>query len=312
MSSHRNQGTCQGNSGWNFKLCTDPLSRGRSDGVLRPADRTKVNADADQHIRILTLSLYMNFTFVRAERSQEENQERAFIAASRRQDRDFKQRLESLQKASELHFARTGKRFEVTQAQVEHNGPLMELGDDERRRREALRYAPYMLNRRGEITGHDGGNAIPQEELPQTVSQRSPQNGARYHGTLAQLGNSECSTSDSHEQSIAVGRPEILNLQQFSEEILEEGADEPLEDYSPSFFEMENWQNYHQLVDHDMQTFLSLHFPGSRIGTQDEIKDVRHLETQTTESESIWKRDVYYEHVEDINEDKSRENETTK
>src|SRR5277367_537445 len=87
----------------------------------------------------------MNFTFVRAERSQQENQERAFIAASRRQDRDFKQRLESLQKASELHFARTGKRFELTQHQVEHNGPLMELGDHDRRR-EFRRYQPYPLD----------------------------------------------------------------------------------------------------------------------------------------------------------------------
>src|SRR5436190_13518091 len=99
----------------------------------------------------------MNFIFVRAERSQEENQERAFIAASRRQDRDFKQRLESLQKASELHFARTGKRFDVNQSQVEHNGPLMELGDDERRKRETHRYAPYTLDRPGRVkNSHDG------------------------------------------------------------------------------------------------------------------------------------------------------------
>src|SRR5437762_12785371 len=100
----------------------------------------------------------MNFIFVRAERSQEENQERAFIAASRRQDRDFNQRLESLQKASELHFSRTGKRFDVNQSQVEHNGPLKELGDDERRKRETQRYAPYTVGRPGGAKrSHDGG-----------------------------------------------------------------------------------------------------------------------------------------------------------
>jgi len=244
----------------------------------------------------------MNFTFVRAERSQGENQERAFIAASRRQDRDFKQRLESLQKASELHFARTGKRFEVTQAQVEHNGPLMELGDDERRRREARGYAPYMLDRRG-IQSHDGGDftMIPLAELPQLVPQRLSQNEAGYSGTL---GNCEGGISHSHEQSITVGRHETIKLQESSEEILEEGAAEALQDYSPSFFEMENWQDYHQLVDHDMQKFLDVHFPGSRIGTRDEIKNLPQFETQTTESECIW--DVHYDHVEDINEDKSR------
>src|SRR5271170_1799481 len=101
----------------------------------------------------------MNFTFVRTERSQEENQERAFIAASRRQDRDFKQRLESLQKASDLHFDRTGKRFEVTQQQVEHNGPLMEQGDYDRRR-ESRRYQPYTVDRRGVSLRRDEGGGI--------------------------------------------------------------------------------------------------------------------------------------------------------
>jgi hypothetical protein len=247
----------------------------------------------------------MNFTFVRAERSQEENQERAFIAASRRQDRDFKQRLESLQKASELHFARTGKRFKVSQAQVEHNGPLMELGDDERRRREERRYTPYMLDRRGGITGHDGGDftMIPLE------SQQLYRTETGYHGILGQLSNSEGSKYDSYERPIAASRPEASKLQQSSEERLEESAGEPLEDCSTSFFEMENWQGYHQLVDNDMQKFLDVHFPGSQVGTLDEIKDIRHLETQTIESESIWKEGVHYEHAEDINEDKSRDDE---
>ena len=244
----------------------------------------------------------MNFTFVRAERSQEENQERAFIAASRRQDRDFKQRLESLQKASELHFARTGKRFEVTQAQVEHNGPLMELGDDERRRREALRYVPYMLDRRRGIKGHDGGDFT----MIPPVSQQLPQNETAYNGAVGQLGNSECGVSNSYDQSIAVDRSETVKLQGSSEEMPEERADESLEDYSASFFETENWQHYHQLAHHDMPKFLAVHFSGCRTGTPHEIK---HLEAETTKSESIWEESVHYERVEDINEDKSRDDE---
>jgi|SRR5579859_3498168 len=72
----------------------------------------------------------MEFTFIRAERSQEENQERAFIAASRRTDRDYSQRIESLKKASALHYARTGRMFELSSSQVARSGPLTELPRD--------------------------------------------------------------------------------------------------------------------------------------------------------------------------------------
>ena len=252
----------------------------------------------------------MNFTFVRAERSQEENQERAFIAASRRQDRDFKQRLESLQKASELHFARTGKRFEVNQAQVEHNGPLMELGDDEKRRREARQYVPYTQGRRRGIKSDNRDDftmilPIVEPELAEPASQGLSQNEIRYQRTVGQFVNRERDIFDPQEQSVALGGADSTEIEGSLEEIPEEGVDEGMEDHSTSFFEMENWQNYHELE--DVQKFLDVHFPKNRVTTPDEVQDLRHLETQTTESECIWKEDVHYEHVEDINEDQSKE-----
>jgi len=69
----------------------------------------------------------MDLTLIRAKRTKEQNQERAYIAAARRTDRPFHQRLNSLQKASELHFARTGRRFKVDQEQLFSHKPLEEM-----------------------------------------------------------------------------------------------------------------------------------------------------------------------------------------
>lgn len=231
----------------------------------------------------------MNFTFIRAERSQEENQERAFIAASRRQDRDFKQRLESLQKASELHFARTGKRFEVTQAQVEHNGPLMEQGEDEKRRRQAQRYAPYALNRpRGVSKAGDAGSVTNEKTLKETsalpliqteqleqeharVPSQSPTHCDQcYNGPLKGLEKGEVGLPDAQHQG-AVPGTELLDIVGVQEVEAEEPANSQLDDLPTSFFEMEDWQEYHErLDDEDIQKFLDVHFPRSRPVTPDE------------------------------------------
>lgn len=104
----------------------------------------------------------MDFKFTRLERDPSENSERAFIAASRRKDRDFNQRLESLQKASDLHFKRTGRRFEITPTQVAKPGPLMELSKREsKRKREVQRYQPYSY---GKIQGGDAPRHEPSFE----------------------------------------------------------------------------------------------------------------------------------------------------
>ena len=51
-------------------------------------------------------------------RTHEENQERAYIAASRRSDRSVEARVESARRASEIHKRRTGKSLKVTEKDV--------------------------------------------------------------------------------------------------------------------------------------------------------------------------------------------------
>lgn len=66
---------------------------------------------------------------VKTERTHEENQERAYIAASRRSDRSIEARVESARRASEIHERRTGKRLRVTEQDV-INEEMYEEEDD--------------------------------------------------------------------------------------------------------------------------------------------------------------------------------------
>ncbi|KAJ5908928.1 hypothetical protein N7495_001610 [Penicillium taxi] len=70
-------------------------------------------------------------------RSREENQERAFIAASRRKDRSLDARLESANRASLLHKKRTGKAFHITKDIVEKEAMYEEV--DERYQEKRIR-----------------------------------------------------------------------------------------------------------------------------------------------------------------------------
>ncbi|KAJ6021023.1 hypothetical protein N7540_006527 [Penicillium herquei] len=70
-------------------------------------------------------------------RSREENQERAFIAASRRKDRSLDARLESANRASQLHKKRTGKAFHITKEIVEKEAMYEEV--DERYQEKRIR-----------------------------------------------------------------------------------------------------------------------------------------------------------------------------
>lgn len=54
----------------------------------------------------------------KTERTHEENQERAYIAASRRSDRSLEARIESARRASEIHKKRTGRALRVTEQDV--------------------------------------------------------------------------------------------------------------------------------------------------------------------------------------------------
>ncbi|KAJ5911440.1 uncharacterized protein N7473_000743 [Penicillium subrubescens] len=70
-------------------------------------------------------------------RSREENQERAFIAASRRKDRSLDARLESANRASMLHKKRTGKAFHISKEIVEKEAMYEEV--DERYQEKRIR-----------------------------------------------------------------------------------------------------------------------------------------------------------------------------
>ncbi|KAF1808501.1 hypothetical protein P152DRAFT_218980 [Eremomyces bilateralis CBS 781.70] len=62
-------------------------------------------------------------------RTSEENQERAYIAASRRSDRSFEARWESAQRASEIHKKRTGRGFKLSH-EIVMNEEIYEEEDD--------------------------------------------------------------------------------------------------------------------------------------------------------------------------------------
>ncbi|KAF1839737.1 hypothetical protein BDW02DRAFT_8203 [Decorospora gaudefroyi] len=74
-----------------------------------------------------------NFTAarpVKTERTHEENQERAYIAASRRSDRSLEARIESARRASEIHKKRTGRALRVTEQDVINEEMYEEEDDD--------------------------------------------------------------------------------------------------------------------------------------------------------------------------------------
>ncbi|KIW28511.1 uncharacterized protein PV07_08170 [Cladophialophora immunda] len=66
----------------------------------------------------------------KTQRTQEENQERAYIAASRRSDRTLEARVESARRASEVHKRRTGRALRITAEDVMNEEMYEEEGDD--------------------------------------------------------------------------------------------------------------------------------------------------------------------------------------
>lgn len=247
----------------------------------------------------------MDFTFVRSERSQQENQERAYIAASKRQDRDFRQRLESLQKASELHFARTGKRFEVTQAQVEHHGPMVELGDEERKGRESRRHMPYTLERPGSIRRGEGERHeslgpvssqrghLPTSLLHQPIKEprlslSTLSEGLEHTLTQSTIGGGELYTSPhafhNTSQSLKIASSEDqVHVESTNDGKLDLGA---MNTSDPPTIVVEEWQLHFTEFDgfgiSDMQDYLDSHF--SQSGLQDHFV-ARGIKTKPSSSE---------------------------
>ncbi|KAH6976806.1 hypothetical protein EDB80DRAFT_879920 [Ilyonectria destructans] len=67
----------------------------------------------------------------KTQRSHEENQERAYIAASRRSDRSIEARVQSARMASDVHKARTGKALRISEAIV-IEGEMYEEEEEDR------------------------------------------------------------------------------------------------------------------------------------------------------------------------------------
>ncbi|KAL5337047.1 hypothetical protein BJX70DRAFT_370985 [Aspergillus crustosus] len=65
------------------------------------------------------MSTPLNVPITPTQRTKEENQERAFIAASRRKDRSLDARVDSAHRASGLHKQRTGRGLKITREIVE-------------------------------------------------------------------------------------------------------------------------------------------------------------------------------------------------
>lgn len=87
----------------------------------QPSPDTSVRSSATMPKRSLDIGKYDLATMPsdkvqrKTERSHEENQERAYIAASRRADRSIEARVQSARMASEIHKKRTGKGFRITE-----------------------------------------------------------------------------------------------------------------------------------------------------------------------------------------------------
>ncbi|KAF2813954.1 uncharacterized protein BDZ99DRAFT_228981 [Mytilinidion resinicola] len=78
---------------------------------------------------VRTSSIPATIKPVKTERTHEENQERAYIAASRRSDRSLEARVESARRASDIHKKRTGRGLRVTEKDV-MNEEMYEEEDD--------------------------------------------------------------------------------------------------------------------------------------------------------------------------------------
>ncbi|KFY52603.1 hypothetical protein V496_08323 [Pseudogymnoascus sp. VKM F-4515 (FW-2607)] len=72
----------------------------------------------------------LEFSTASTERTHEENQERAYIAASRRSDRSLEARVESARRASEIHKRRTGRSLRVSEEDVINEEMYEEEEDD--------------------------------------------------------------------------------------------------------------------------------------------------------------------------------------
>ncbi|KAI9731418.1 MAG: hypothetical protein M1818_007808 [Claussenomyces sp. TS43310] len=124
---------------------------------------------------------------VKTERTHEENQERAYIAASRRSDRSLEARVESARRASEIHKRRTGRSLRVTEQDV-INEEMYEEEDDDlpvqyRRLTAHLQTGSVDFNRRlsAYLTNHVAMRSALEQTINQSYAQQFPNAPQHYN-----------------------------------------------------------------------------------------------------------------------------------
>ena len=125
------------------------------------------------------------------ERSHEENQERAYIAASRRADRSIEARVQSARMASSIHKKRTGRGFKVTEEIVMKEEMYEEEEDEFPRQFRALTAhlqtgSPDMNNRlNAYVSNHFAlASLVHQQEVDRMFAEQFP-NASRVSQQLS-------------------------------------------------------------------------------------------------------------------------------
>ncbi|KUJ10655.1 uncharacterized protein LY89DRAFT_248016 [Mollisia scopiformis] len=106
---------------------------------------------------------------MKTERTHEENQERAYVAASRRSDRSLEARVESAHRASEIHKKRTGRGFKITVEGVANEEMYEEEDDLPPKYRNVTHHFP--MDRNGEFNERLGAYLASNVALRTLVAQ---------------------------------------------------------------------------------------------------------------------------------------------
>ncbi|KAK2813089.1 hypothetical protein FQN50_000766 [Emmonsiellopsis sp. PD_5] len=142
------------------------------------------------------------------------NRERAFIAASRRGDRTIEARMESANRASEVHYQRTGKYLRITREDVENETMYEEEDPDhgqKRRRMDDLMYTSNALD--GQLPHYMTRNFTPMQQTAGSISQRMAAVSSGYNQFLGN-GPDSLSSAASRGRSNSIPNPQGFQAEQ--------------------------------------------------------------------------------------------------
>lgn len=155
---------------------------------------------------------------LQTERSHEENQERAYIAASRRADRSLEARVQSARMASEIHRRRTGRGLKVTEEIVVKEEMYEEEEDDLPRQYKYLTAhlqtnSPAMNNRvnayittqaaMATMARYNEVNRLFSESFPSATAYQQQLSQSMYMNPLMNNGDNQFPSSASPSQAVS-------------------------------------------------------------------------------------------------------------